>query len=46
MKDFPLIVTVSAEKEIPVGYKVLKYTKAGDKIVIRDNALYMVKEIA
>lgn len=46
MKNFPLIVTISAEKEVPVGYKVLKYTKTGTKIVIRDNAMYMVKEIA
>jgi hypothetical protein len=41
MNDFPLIVTVSVGKEIPVGYKVLKYTSKGDKIVIRDDALYM-----
>jgi hypothetical protein len=46
MKNFPLIVTISAEKEIPVGYKVLKYTKTGKKIVIRENATYMAKEIA
>lgn len=46
MTDFPLIVTVSAEKQVPTGYKVLEYTKNGLKIAIRANALYMTKEFA
>ena len=43
MKNMPLIITVSVEKEIPVGYKVLKTTDNGNRIVIRNDATYMAK---
>lgn len=46
MTNFPLIVTVSAEKDMPIGYKILKKTTNGDKIVIRADSSYMADNVA
>jgi hypothetical protein len=46
MKTFPLIVTVSAQKDMPIGYKLLKKTTNGDKIVIRTDSAYMAESVA